>query len=274
MLILCMVVGNMINFMVIVCVWKVFLVYLLFGKCMVWDKIMYDFFDVVQLVQICKQFGELLIIWQVVELEWLQQVLVQQYVGWWQLLGCILLIQGWLDDEILVEVIVFQGDLLCVVIDVDYLCVGLFLVSVDVCVQWCMLLLLSWQQEILWLVVVSLLFEDVLVLLKQEIYSVYIEQSIVCESEINVGLCLIGGDQYWQLDDVFLLGDLLVEMCLIDYVCFEIVLDVYKLQCDGCIGDYLVKQGIIIEEVVVQVMQEQCWCVVVLQLLFFGVLLV
>lgn len=159
MLILCMVVGNMINFMVIVCVWWMFLLYLLFGKCMVWDKIMYDFFSVLQFVQICKCLGELFIIWQVVELEWLEEVLQQQEGGCQQLFGCILVLQGWLDDEMLVEVIVFQGDLLWVVIDVVYLQSGQFLLLVDVCVQWWLLLLFLDMFDELLVVVVNLLFE-------------------------------------------------------------------------------------------------------------------
>ncbi|MFH7617759.1 glycosyl transferase family protein, partial [Pseudomonas syringae pv. tagetis] len=79
-----------------------------------------------------------------------------------------------------------------------------------------------------------------------------IEQSIARESEINAGLRLIGGDRQWQLDNVPLLGDLLVEMRLIDHARFEIALDAYKPQRDGRIGDYLVKQGITTEGAVAQ----------------------
>ncbi|WP_252508345.1 hypothetical protein, partial [Acinetobacter baumannii] len=76
-------------------------------------------------------------------------------------------------------------------------------------------------------------------------------------SEINAGLRLIGGERQWHLDNVPLLGDLLVEMRLIDHARFEIALDDYMPQRDGRIGDYLVKQGITTEEAVAQAMQEQ-----------------
>jgi adsorption protein B len=218
---------------------------------------MHDFPDAAQLVQTRKQLGELLTTWQAVEPERLQQALAQQHAGRRQPLGRILLTQGWLDDETLAEAIAFQGDLPRAVIDVDYLRAGSFPVSADACVQWRMLPLPPRQQQTLRLAVASPLPEDALALLKQETRSAHIEQSIARESEINAGLRLIGGDQHWQLDNVPLLGDLLVEMRLIDHARFEIALDAYKPQRDGRIGDYLVKQGITTEEAVAQAMQEQ-----------------
>ena len=230
-----MVVGNMINFMATARAWKVFLAYLLFGKRMVWDKTMHDFPDAAQLVQTRKQLGELLTTWQAVEPERLQQALAQQHAGRRQPLGRILLTQGWLDDETWPKP--SPSDLPRAVIDIDYLRAGSFPVSADACVQWRMLPLPP-QQQTLRLAVASPLPEDALALLKQETRSAHIEQSIARESEINAGLRLIGGDQHWQLDNVPLLGDLLVEMRLIDHARFEIALDAYKPQRDGRIGDY------------------------------------
>ncbi len=252
-----MVVGNMSNFMATARAWKVFLAYLLFGKRMVWDKTMHDFPDAAQLVQTRKQLGELLTTWQAVEPERLQQALDQQQAGRQQPLGRILLTQGWLDDETLAEAIAFQGDLPRAVIDVDYLRACQFPVSADACVQWRMLPLPPRQEGTLRLAVASPLPEDAVTLLKQETRSEHIEQSIARESEINAGLRLIGGERQWHLDNVPLLGDLLVEMRLIDHARFEIALDDYMPQRDGRIGDYLVKQGITTEEAVAQAMQEQ-----------------
>jgi hypothetical protein len=191
---------------------------------MVWDKTMHDFPDAAQLVQTRKQLGELLTTWQAVEPERLQQALDQQHAGRQQPLGRILLTQGWLDDETLAEAIAFQGDLPRAVIDVDYLRACHFPVSADACVQWRMLPLPPRQQGTLRLAVASPLPEEALALLKQETRSEHIEQSIARESEINAGLRLIGGDRHWQLDNVPLLGDLLVEMRLIDHARFEIAL--------------------------------------------------
>ena len=84
-----------------------------------------------------------------------------------------------------------------------------------------------------------------------------VEQSIARESEINAGLRMISGAELWRIDTVPLLGDLLVEMRLIDHAHFEIALDEYKPQRDGRIGDYLVKKGIATEDAIAQAMEEQ-----------------
>ncbi|PAM33377.1 hypothetical protein CEJ63_27590, partial [Acinetobacter baumannii] len=123
--------------------------------------------------------------------------------------------------------IAFQGDLPRAVIDVDYLGRGGFPVSVDACVQWRMLPLPSLQEGTLRLAVANPLSEAALDLLKQETGNTQVEQSIARESEINAGLRMISGAELWRIDTVPLLGDLLVEMRLIDHAHFEIALDEY-----------------------------------------------
>ena len=208
-------------------------------------------------MQTRKRLGELLTTWQAVEPERLEEALQQQQGGRKQPLGRILLSQGWLDDETLAEAIAFQGDLQRAVIDVDYLTQGEFPVSVDACVQWRMLPLPPLRDDTLRLAVANPLSEAALALLKQETGSAHVEQSVARESEINAGLRMIGGAEQWRIDTVPLLGDLLVEMQLIDHARFEIALDEYKPQRDGRIGDYLVTKGIATEEAVAQAMEEQ-----------------
>jgi len=251
-----MVVGNMINFMATARAWRMFLLYLLFGKRMVWDKTMHDFPSASQLVQTRKRLGELLTTWQAVEPERLEQALQQQQGGRQQPLGRILVSQGWLDDETLAEAIAFQGDLARAVIDVDYLQAGQFPLSVEACVQWRLLPLPGSTPDVLSVAVANPLSEAEQAQLLHDVHATAVEQSIARESEINAGLRLISGETY-RIDAVPLLGDLLVEMRLIARDQFERVLDEYKPQRDGRIGDYLVKHGVATEAAIAEAVREQ-----------------
>lgn len=251
-----MVVGNMINFMATARAWRMFLLYLLFGKRMVWDKTMHDFPSASQLVQTRKRLGELLTTWQAVEPERLEQALQQQQGGRQQPLGRILVSQGWLDDETLAEAIAFQGDLARAVIDVDYLQAGQFPLSVEACVQWRLLPLPGSTADTLSVAVANPLSEAEQAQLLHDVHATALEQSIARESEINAGLRLISGETY-RIDAVPLLGDLLVEMQLIARDQFERVLDEYKPQRDGRIGDYLVKHGVATEAAIAEAVREQ-----------------
>ncbi|MCS4235295.1 glycosyl transferase family protein [Stenotrophomonas rhizophila] len=251
-----MVVGNMINFMATARAWRMFLLYLLFGKRMVWDKTMHDFPSASQLVQTRKRLGELLTTWQAVEPERLEEALQQQQGGRQQPLGRILVSQGWLDDETLAEAIAFQGDLARAVIDVDYLQAGVFPLSVEACVQWRLLPLPRSTADTLSVAVANPLSEAEQAQLLHDVHASAVEQSIARESEINAGLRLISGETY-RIDAVPLLGDLLVEMRLIARDQFERVLDEYKPQRDGRIGDYLVKHGVATEAAIAEAVREQ-----------------
>ncbi|WP_422505210.1 glycosyl transferase family protein [Stenotrophomonas sp. GZD-301] len=251
-----MVVGNMINFMATARAWRMFLLYLLFGKRMVWDKTMHDFPSASQLVQTRKRLGELLTTWQAVEPERLEEALQQQEGGRQQPLGRILVSQGWLDDETLAEAIAFQGDLPRAAIDVAYLQAGQFPLPVDACVQWRLLPLPSDTPDELSVAVANPLSEAEQAQLLKGLPATTVVQSIARESEINAGLRLISGETY-RIDAVPLLGDLLVEMRLIPRDQFERVLDEYKPQRDGRIGDYLVKHGVATEAAIATAVREQ-----------------
>lgn len=178
-----MVVGNMINFMATARAWRMFLLYLLFGKRMVWDKTMHDFPSASQLVQTRKRLGELLTTWQAVEPERLEQALQQQQGGRQQPLGRILVSQGWLDDETLAEAIAFQGDLARAVIDVDYLQAGQFPLSVEACVQWRLLPLPGSTADTLSIAVANPLSEAEQAQLLHDVHATAVEQSIARERD-------------------------------------------------------------------------------------------
>ncbi|MEE7547814.1 glycosyl transferase family protein, partial [Xanthomonas sp. Kuri4-1] len=206
-----MVVGNLINFMATARAWRMFLLYLAFGKRIVWDKTLHDFPTPEQLVKTRRRLGELLTNWQAVEPDRLEQALQQQRGGRQQPLGRILVAQGWLDDETLAEAIAFQGDLPRAAIDVDYLEAGEFALPVAACVQWRLLPLPAEADDALAVAVSNPLSEDEQAQLRQDVGVTQLRQYIARESEINAGLRLISGESY-RLDAVPLLGDLLVEL--------------------------------------------------------------
>ncbi|UKE46632.1 glycosyl transferase family protein [Xanthomonas cerealis] len=251
-----MVVGNMINFMATARAWRLYLLHLLFGKRMVWDKTMHDFPSAAQLVHTRRRLGELLTTWEAIEPERLAQALRQQEGGRQQPLGRILVAQGWLDDETLAEAIAFQGDLPRAAIDVAYLQAGQFPLSVQACVQWRLLPLPSDTPGEVAVAVSNALSEDEQARLLHDLDASVLRQAIARESEINAGLRLISGESY-RVDAVPLLGDLLVELRLIARDQFERVLDGYRPQRDGRIGDHLVKKGVATQAAISAAMREQ-----------------
>ncbi|VVE27342.1 bacteriophage N4 adsorption protein B [Pandoraea capi] len=102
-----MVIGNFINAMAAARAWRLFIVHLVTGKRLVWDKTMHDFPTSDQLTQQRQRLGELLMSWQAIDETKLEFALgVQAREG--RPLGEILIERGWLDETTLREAISFQ----------------------------------------------------------------------------------------------------------------------------------------------------------------------
>jgi len=102
-----MVIGNFINAMAAARAWRLFIVHLVTGKRLVWDKTMHDFPSTDQLTQQRQRLGELLLSWQAIDETKLAFALeTQAREG--RPLGEILMQLGWLDEATLHEAISFQ----------------------------------------------------------------------------------------------------------------------------------------------------------------------
>lgn len=102
-----MVIGNFINAMAAARAWRLFIVHLITGKRLAWDKTMHDFPSTDQLVQQRQRLGELLLSWQAIDASKLAEALeIQQREG--RHLGEILTERGWLDADALQEAIAYQ----------------------------------------------------------------------------------------------------------------------------------------------------------------------
>ncbi|MCS3508587.1 glycosyl transferase family protein [Achromobacter sp. JUb104] len=102
-----MIVGNFINAMAAARAWRLFIVHLITGKRLAWDKTMHDFPSTDQLSQQRKRLGELLLSWQAIDQDTLARALEIQARDK-KPLGQILTEQGWLDEGTLNEAIDFQ----------------------------------------------------------------------------------------------------------------------------------------------------------------------
>jgi adsorption protein B len=102
-----MIVGNFINAMAAARAWRLFIMHLITGKRLAWDKTMHDFPTTDQLSQQRKRLGELLLSWQAIDQETLSHALEIQ-AREKKPLGKILMEQGWLDEGTLNEAIDFQ----------------------------------------------------------------------------------------------------------------------------------------------------------------------
>lgn len=115
-----MVVNNLINFAATVRAWRLFMVHMLTGKKLVWDKTQHDFPTAAGLVAERKRLGELLRLWQAVDEDRLDAALREQAESK-QPLGGVLLQKGWIDEQTLADAIAFQADLGRVEIDIEQL---------------------------------------------------------------------------------------------------------------------------------------------------------
>jgi len=104
-----MVIGNFINMMAAARAWRLFLVHLLTGRRLVWDKTMHDFPSTDQLMPPRRRLGELMLSWQVIDETQLTFALAVQAKNR-KPIGKVLIEQGWLDEATLHEALSFQRE--------------------------------------------------------------------------------------------------------------------------------------------------------------------
>jgi bacteriophage N4 adsorption protein B len=90
--------------------WRLFLVHIVTGKRLAWDKTMHDFPSADGLRNTRQNLGELLLSWQAIDQRKLEIALNDERAREAPL-GRVLMARGWLDEETLAEAIAFQSDL-------------------------------------------------------------------------------------------------------------------------------------------------------------------
>lgn len=252
-----LVMGNFVNFAATVRAWRIFISHLILGTRIVWDKTMHDFPEASAFDQRHQRLGELLLTWQAVTPEHLENALEVQGKRQ-QPLGRILVAHGWLDEETLAEAIAFQANLPRTHVTEQMVRTFQDLLPVDVMVRWRILPIGRDETGRLVVATTSPLGARA----KEELRAAagdVPEQRIARESEINDGLRLLRGvgDTIEGQQSAPLLGDILLERGLMRREAFEAAMDQYRPEEDGRIGEYLVRCGVVQAEALEATLKEQ-----------------
>jgi adsorption protein B len=257
-----MVVGNFVNFLAVSRAWKMFLIHLVTGKKLAWDKTMHDFPSTEGLGKGRKQLlGALLVSWQAIDARQLASALDDNHTRHTPL-GKVLMSKGWLDEETLAEAIAFQADLPRARLDPEQVLSERHHLPLRLSIRHSVVLQSVDAMERVRILVARPLAPEPLAALSDALGLPVssIVQFIVRESEITMGLrLLMGADTAKTLRDahVPLLGDLLVDMGHVSREGFNAALQRYRPDRDGRIGEFMVAQHVITENALRAAIREQ-----------------
>ncbi|MFS2069792.1 glycosyl transferase family protein [Pseudomonas sp. CT11-2] len=240
-----MVVGNFVNFMAASRAWRMFLVGKALNRKLVWDKTMHDFPSTDLVAAAPRKLGSVLLSWQAINETDLQNALVEQKTRHIPL-GRILLSNGWLDDETLAEAIAFQNDLPRVFDVAAKARDSNQMLDDEFALRWRVVPLGLNADGCAQVAVASPLPAEGLQQVSDELGSEPV-QLIARESEIVAQLRQLNVREGQSVPDARapLLGDLLIEMGLLDRDVFSRAMLQYRPQHHGRIGDYLVDSGVL-----------------------------
>ena len=250
-----MVVGNFVNFMAASRAWRMFLVGKALNRKLVWDKTMHDFPSTDLVAAAPRKLGSVLLSWQAINDTNLQTALDEQQTRHMPL-GRILLSHGWLDDETLAEAIAFQNDLPRV-FDVAHKA-NASLLTDEFALRWRVVPLGLNEEGRAQIAVASPLTAEGLQQISDELGSEPV-QLIARESEIVAQLRNVNAIDGQSVPNAKapLLGDLLIEMGLLDRDVFSRAMLNYRPQHHGRIGDYLVDIGVLPRATIEQAVARQ-----------------
>jgi adsorption protein B len=267
-----MVISNIINFMAVARAWRLFIVHMVTGRRLAWDKTMHDFPSNEALRDTRQDLGELLVSWQAIAPERLEEARRTDHAREAPI-GRVLVTRGWLDEETLAEAIAFQADLPrgrfdAARMDLTRIATPETLVRLRALPQG-----IDANGHAVF-VCASLLDDESLAELRATAGGP-VALHIVRESEIAAGLRMLRAvgmpvhmgdaedDASPALSDataasgVPLLGDIMIEMGLVTRSAFEAALRDYRPERHGRIGDYMVAERIITSDALTAAVAEQ-----------------
>lgn len=252
-----MVVGNFVNFMAASRAWRMFLVGKVMNRKLVWDKTMHDFPSTDLVAAAPRKLGSVLLSWQAINETDLQSALIEQKTRHMPL-GRILLSNGWLDDETLAEAIAFQNDLPRVFDLANKAQHANQTLDDEFALRWRVVPLGLNTDGLAQIAVASPLPAEGLQQISDELGSEPV-QLIARESEIVAQLRQLNVRDGQAVPDARapLLGDLLIEMGLLDREVFDRAMLQYRPQRHGRIGDYLVDSGVLPREIIEKAVARQ-----------------
>jgi bacteriophage N4 adsorption protein B len=265
-----MVIGNIVNFMAVARAWRLFIVHVVTGRRLAWDKTMHDFPSADALRDTRQDLGDLLVSWQAIDPERLEEAMQTEHAREAPI-GRVLITRGWLDEETLAEAIAFQADLPRARFDAARMQEepGVA-VKPETLVRLRALPQGADAAGHAVFVSASLLDDAALDELRSEVGQA-VSIQVVRESEIASGLRLLRGvstttftEEGEPIEDheeaargVPLIGDIMIEMGLVTRSAFESALREYRPERHGRIGDYLVAEGVITSDALSAAVDEQ-----------------
>jgi adsorption protein B len=271
-----MVVANFINFMAVSRAWKMFITHLVTGKRLAWDKTMHDFPSADGFNNRRQRLGELLLSWQAIDPDRLEQALGESHAREAPL-GRVLMAKGWLDEETLAEAIAFQADLPRGRLYAEKLHEDAARLPLEAIVRYRVLPKTDPANGRTVLLTASPLAEPALAELSALMPGTFV-QEIVREGEIAAGLRLLRGvgvatpmadgaqapdpaalmnDEHAPARSVPLIGDLLIENGHVRRGDFEAAMQHYRPDRHGLIGDCMVAREVISRAALDNVIQQQ-----------------
>lgn len=248
-----MVIGNIVNFYAVARAWKLFLSSRLFGTPIVWDKTTHDFPNAETLNKARQHLGELLLAWQALESDRLSEALARSRADGMPL-GRFLVQQGILNETIIADALAYQANLARTEVSPEYPYADRGALSLDLCIR-LRILPIGCGDDGQLIVAVGGPLEP------SEIAQVEAEsgrraiQRVAKESQINRGLRRLSSSPEigaGESDQVPLLGDVLLAQGLVDPARLKSALQAYRRSQDGQLGAFLVAEGVLSAEILLQ----------------------
>jgi adsorption protein B len=252
--------------------WRLFIVHMVTGRRLAWDKTMHDFPSNEGLRDTRQDLGELLVSWQAIDPERLEEALRTDHAREAPI-GRVLVTRGWLDEETLAEAIAFQADLprgrfVAARMDLTTIATPETLVRLRALPQ-------GIDANGHALFACASLLDDMSLAELSAAAGRAVALHIVRESEITgglrklraVGMPVHTGDGEEEASPsladataargVPLVGDIMIEMGLVTRDAFETALRNYRPERHGRIGDYMVAEQVITPDALTVAIAEQ-----------------
>lgn len=254
-----MLVGNVINFFSVCRAWKVFLIHIITGKRVTWDKTQHSYPTMGELQRHRKLLGDLLLEWQAIEREHLEQALdTQKQTG--KKLGQVLKEAGLVSEEVLADVIAEQGGLPRAKLLPDAVSKFAGRLPRYLVERYHAIPFADGEGGALNLAVAEPLSEGALAEIQSEVAEP-VACFIVCEAEIANALDWYNTGSSPRSIDAnnkrLLLGDVLLGMGALSLRQLEFAMGDFEAKRDGRIGEYLVARRLINRNQLEQALQLQ-----------------
>lgn len=246
-----MAVGNFVNCMAVARAWRLYIVSVVLGRKLAWDKTAHDFPTADQLGRNRQRLGELLQTWQAVEPGHLEQAL-REHDATRAPLGRVLVSNGWLDEETLAEAIACQASLPRAQLTPELVREHASRLPVEAATRHRALYVGHNDAGEPMLAVAGPLPGEALADIAQHLGALPV-QRIARDSEVAAALELIGGVASVEAS----LPQVVAETGLVERDEYESAVRDYRPEEHGRVGDFLVERGVVVAGMIDKALQRQ-----------------